>query len=87
MCPIAKQLIHARLSHTTADAGGFALAYFSVYHVTSTQRRWSYYRRQAPCGSCNEWLKKVAEINPDFKVITFADTTCEEVFVQSVECD
>jgi len=39
---------------------------------------------KAPCGSCAEWLKKVAESNPDFKVITFADTTCEEVFVRSI---
>jgi hypothetical protein len=22
----------------------------------------------APCGACNEWLKKIAETNPDFKV-------------------
>jgi hypothetical protein len=39
---------------------------------------------KAPCGSCAEWLKKVAESNPDLKVITFADTTCEEVFVRSI---
>lgn len=27
-----------------------------------------------PCGSCNEWLKKIAEPNPSFKVITFTDS-------------
>jgi cytidine deaminase len=24
-----------------------------------------------PCGACNEWLKKIAETNPYFKIITF----------------
>ncbi len=22
----------------------------------------------APCGACNEWLRKIAEVNPEFKV-------------------
>ena len=34
-----------------------------------------------PCGACNEWLKKIAESNPDFKVITFTDTNCNGVYV------
>lgn len=38
----------------------------------------------APCGACHEWLKKIAEVNPDFKVVTFADDSCEQVFVQPV---
>jgi hypothetical protein len=25
----------------------------------------------SPCGSCNEWLKKIAELNPDFKGINY----------------
>ena len=29
-----------------------------------------------PCGACNEWLKKIAEVNPDFKVVTFTSTDC-----------
>jgi hypothetical protein len=29
-----------------------------------------------PCGSCIEWLKKIAEVNPDFKIITFTDSSC-----------
>lgn len=37
-----------------------------------------------PCGSCGEWLKKIAEVNPDFRVITFTDTTCGTVFVKAV---
>ena len=39
----------------------------------------------SPCGSCNEWLRKIAELNPDFKVITFTDETCEQVFINSVK--
>jgi len=38
----------------------------------------------APCGACSEWLKKIAEVNPDFRVIMFEDTTCETVFVRNV---
>jgi hypothetical protein len=34
----------------------------------------------APCGACSEWLKKIAEVNPDFRVVMFEDTTCETVF-------
>jgi len=37
-----------------------------------------------PCGSCQEWLKKIAEPNPDFKVITFTDENCEGVYVNNV---
>lgn len=37
-----------------------------------------------PCGSCSEWLKKIAEVNPDFKVITFTDISCNTAFVKSV---
>ncbi|CAK8990828.1 Uncharacterized WD repeat-containing protein all2124, partial [Durusdinium trenchii] len=36
----------------------------------------------APCGSCNEWLKKIAEVNPTFKVVTFPNSACEEAFVR-----
>jgi len=34
-----------------------------------------------PCGACNEWLKKIAESNPHFKVLTFTDTKCNGVYV------
>ncbi|KAG5183744.1 A distinct subfamily of CDD/CDA-like deaminases-domain-containing protein [Tribonema minus] len=37
-----------------------------------------------PCGACTEWLRKIAEVNPDFKVLTFTDTTCEGVYIESV---
>ena len=38
-----------------------------------------------PCGACNEWLKKIAEFNPDFKVVTFTSTDCNTVFVKGVK--
>ena len=38
----------------------------------------------APCGACLEWLKKIAEVNPDFRVLMFEDTSCAKVFVRSV---
>lgn len=38
-----------------------------------------------PCGACNEWLKKIAEVNPCFSVITFTDELCEGVYVQEID--
>jgi hypothetical protein len=38
-----------------------------------------------PCGACNEWLKKIAEVNPQFSVITFTDETCAGVYVEEVD--
>ena len=38
----------------------------------------------APCGACNEWLKKIAEVNPEFKVVTFSDSECTKIFVKPV---
>mmetsp|Transcript_7025 Transcript_7025/g.16230 ORF Transcript_7025/g.16230 Transcript_7025/m.16230 type:complete len:889 (+) Transcript_7025:175-2841(+) len=34
-----------------------------------------------PCGACNEWLKKIAESNPHFKVLTFTDENQAGVYV------
>ena len=38
----------------------------------------------APCGSCSEWLKKIAEVNPDFRVVTFTDEALTGVYVEYV---
>lgn len=38
----------------------------------------------APCGSCMEWLRKIAEANPDFKVLSFTDVSCARVFIKPV---
>ena len=38
----------------------------------------------SPCGACNEWLKKIAEVNPDFRVVTFTDESCDFVFVNHI---
>jgi cytidine deaminase len=35
----------------------------------------------APCGACNEWLKKIAETNPYFKILTFTDCQCQGVYI------
>ncbi len=53
--------------------------------ITSVHRGDAGINPTAPCGSCNEWLKKIAESNPDFKVITFTDETCDFVYINSVQ--
>jgi len=40
--------------------------------------------RLGPCGACLEWLRKMAEANPDLRVVTFADHENARVFVDSV---
>ena len=37
-----------------------------------------------PCGACMEWLKKISEVNPDFRVLNFTSTSCEKVFVTPI---
>lgn len=37
-----------------------------------------------PCGACMEWLKKIAEVNPNFKVVTFTDSRCSGVYIEDV---
>ena len=37
-----------------------------------------------PCGACMEWLKKISEVNPDFRVLTFTSTNCEKVFITPI---
>jgi cytidine deaminase len=39
----------------------------------------------SPCGACNEWLKKIAEVNPDFAVLTTADVSARRWYVKSVK--
>ena len=38
-----------------------------------------------PCGACLEWLKKIAEVNPHFCVITFANEGCGGVYIEAVD--
>ena len=40
--------------------------------------------RLGPCGACQEWLRKMAEANPDLRVITFEGADCEKIFVDAV---
>eukprot|EP00940_MAST-03C_sp_MAST-3C-sp2_P003479 g3479.t1 len=37
-----------------------------------------------PCGACTEWLRKIAEVNPDFRILSFSDTSCEQIFIRPV---
>lgn len=32
----------------------------------------------------SQWLVKIAEVNPDFKVINFQDNSCSRVYIHSV---
>jgi len=38
-----------------------------------------------PCGACNEWLKKIAESNPYFQILTFTDAQCNGVYCTPCE--
>lgn len=40
-----------------------------------------------PCGSCNEWLKKIAECNPRFQIVTFTDADCHGVYCMPCQHD
>ena len=37
-----------------------------------------------PCGACQEWLTKVAEVNPNFTILTFADIDCNFVYTDAI---
>lgn len=37
-----------------------------------------------PCGACQEWLKKISEVNPDLTVLTFEDTSCNKVYIDYI---
>lgn len=40
-----------------------------------------------PCGACNEWLKKIAEVNPALSIVTFTDTNFQGFYCEQVsEC-
>ncbi|CAD7962602.1 unnamed protein product [Amoebophrya sp. A25] len=38
-----------------------------------------------PCGACMEWLRKISEKEPSFRVITFASMACERIFVKRID--
>jgi cytidine deaminase len=38
-----------------------------------------------PCGACNEWLKKITQSNPYFKIITFTDAQCNGIYISSCQ--
>jgi cytidine deaminase len=38
----------------------------------------------APCGACKEWLVKIAEANPSFRVVTFENARCRNVYINQL---
>ncbi|CAH0489028.1 unnamed protein product [Peronospora farinosa] len=38
----------------------------------------------APCGACKEWLVKIAEANPSFRVVTFENSRCRNVYISQI---
>jgi hypothetical protein len=40
-----------------------------------------------PCGACMEWLKKIAEMNPEFRVATFTDELCQGVYTEFISTE
>jgi cytidine deaminase len=38
----------------------------------------------APCGACKEWLLKIAEANPSFRVVTFENARCRNVYTTQI---
>lgn len=38
----------------------------------------------APCGSCKEWLLKIAEANPALLVVTFSNSSCNEIYMKQL---
>ncbi|KAI9990025.1 hypothetical protein PInf_020331 [Phytophthora infestans] len=38
----------------------------------------------APCGACKEWLVKIAEANPSFRVVTFENSRCRNVYINQI---
>ena len=35
-----------------------------------------------PCGACQEWLKKIIEVNPNLRIISFGDSGAEQIAVR-----
>ena len=45
----------------------------------------AFQRHMNDVSACMEWLRKIAEVNPDFKVITFSDTTCDSAIITPID--
>jgi len=40
-----------------------------------------------PCGACMEWLMKIADKEPNFRVITFESYKCDKIYVKRVRAE
>ena len=54
-------------------------------HCNIVQTQYSDMNPLKPCGACYEWLKKIAEVNPKFSVITFTDKDCNGIYVEEID--
>ena len=70
-------------SSSSSPSSSSSLGTWSMLHASSGSHDGG--NPISPCGACVEWLRKIAEVNPDFRVITFASSACDQVFVKEVE--
>lgn len=70
------QIVRSYPKHT---AGTPRVTPASTARVLVTEQR--DFNPLKPCGACSEWLKKVADISPDFAVVTFTDQDLHGHFV------
>lgn len=75
--PVGKENVHARKPLSPTRRRGKRKTVVVHSHTDMNPLR--------PCGACNEWLKKIAESNPYFKVLTFTDADCKGVYVNSCQ--
>lgn len=69
-------------SYSVADLGGATCAGSRTISVDSEDLN-----PLKPCGACMEWLKKIAEKNPEFRVATFTDELCRGVYLQFISTE
>jgi len=65
--------------------GGGALSPFRSRSARHRQNTRTDLNPINPCGACMEWLRKISEKEPGFRVITFDTTNCENIYVKRIE--
>ncbi len=75
----------------TPHSSSFGMTRMNYAISAPLQRRQSIFEPETddvnprgPCGSCMEWLGKIAQCNPSFKVITFSSRAIEEAIVRNL---
>merc|ERR1719245_2152103 len=77
---------HNNTSIVTPQSSSFGLSGLSS--LRNMNRNKSFFQEdtddvnpRGPCGPCMEWLGKIAQCNPSFKIITFSSRDIKEVIV------